>query len=157
VRPAGASEDRTGCFESAYSPCFAYELKKSKLEFHSQVPLTIHYEGMAVSDAYIADYTIEGCVIGELKAVEHLAPVHSRQMDTYLKITGYPLGLVLNFGSSRFLDGVVRRVNNFPHGTRRRAKRGAPDDLERRSPYCSPASASPRPPREIAGKGARMK
>jgi hypothetical protein len=38
-------------------------------------------------------------------------------MDTYLKISGYPLGLVLNFGAARFLDGVVRRVNNFPDGT----------------------------------------
>jgi hypothetical protein len=44
-------------------------------------------------------------------------PVHLRQMDTYLKISGYPLGLILNFGAPRFLDGVARRVNNFPHGT----------------------------------------
>ena len=66
--------------------------------------------------AYVVDYTIEGCVIGELKALEHLVPVHARQMDTYLKISGYPLGLILNFGASRFLDGVVRRVNNFPDG-----------------------------------------
>ena len=107
-----------GCFESAYSPCFAYELKKSKLEFHSQVSLTIVYEGIVVPDAYVADYSIEGCVMGELKAVERLAPIHSRQMDTYLKISGYPLGLILNFGASRFFDGVVRRVNNFPNGTR---------------------------------------
>ena len=106
-----------GCFESAYSPCFAYELKKSKLEFHSQVPLTIHYEEIVVPDAYVADYTIEGCVIGELKALERLAPVHARQMDTYLTISGYPLGLILNFEAPRFLDGVVRRVNRFPDGT----------------------------------------
>jgi GxxExxY protein len=106
-----------GCFESAYAPCFAHELNVSKLEFHAQVPLTIHYEGIVVPNAYLADYTIEGCVIGELKALERLAPIHMRQMDTYLKISGYPLGLLLNFGAARFFDGVVRRVNNLPNGT----------------------------------------
>lgn len=68
-------------------------------------------------NAYIADYTIEGCVMGELKALVQLASIHFRQMDTYLKISGYPLGLILNFGAIRFLDGVVRRVNKFPDGT----------------------------------------
>jgi iron complex transport system substrate-binding protein len=92
-------------------------LKKSRLEFHTQVPLTIHYEGIVVPNAYVLDYTIEGCVIGELKALERLAPVHLRQMDTYLAISGYPLGLILNFGAIRFFDGVVRRVHNFPEGT----------------------------------------
>lgn len=106
-----------GCFESAYSPCFAHELKRSGLQFHAQVSLTIHYETIVVPNAYVADYTIEGCVIGELKALERLAAVHARQLDTYLKISGYPLGLILNFGAARFFDGVVRRVNNFPQGS----------------------------------------
>ena len=106
-----------GCFESAYAPCFAYELKKSGLRFLSEVVLTIYYESIVVPNAYIADYSIEGCVLGELKAVERLAPVHYRQMDTYLAISGFPLGLILNFGTARFFDGVVRRVNHFPHGT----------------------------------------
>jgi GxxExxY protein len=106
-----------GCFESAYSPCFAYELTKSKLEFRSEVSLTLCYEGIVVPDAYVSDYIIEGCVVGELKALAQLGAIHSRQMDTYLQITGCPLGLLLNFGALRFLDGVVRRVNNFPNGT----------------------------------------
>ena len=106
-----------GCFESAYSPCFAYELTKAKLEFRSDVSLTLCYEDIVVPDAYVADYTIEGCIIGELKAQEHLTAIHSRQLDTYLRLTGYPLGLLLNFGAAMFLDGVVRRVNNFPDGT----------------------------------------
>ncbi len=106
-----------GCFESAYTPCLAYEFRQRKLEFHTQVPLSITYEGIVVPNAYILDYTIEDCVIGELKAIERLAPIHFRQMDTYLAISGYPLGLILNFGAARFFDGVVRRVNNFPDGT----------------------------------------
>jgi iron complex transport system substrate-binding protein len=106
-----------GCFESAYAPCFAHERKKAGLECHAEVPLTICYEAIVVPNAYLAAYTIEGCVIGELKALERLAPVHSRQLDTYLKISGYPLGLILNFGAARFFDGVVRRVNNFPKET----------------------------------------
>jgi iron complex transport system substrate-binding protein len=106
-----------GCLESAYSPCFAHELRKAKLEFHTEVPLTIVYEGIVVPHAYVVDYTIENCVIGELKAIESLASVHYRQMDTYLAISGYPVGLILNFGQETFFDGVVRRVNNSPFGT----------------------------------------
>jgi GxxExxY protein len=120
IRGCGLRVHRTvgpGCFESAYSPCFAYELRKSKLEFRENVSLTLCYETIVVPEAYIADYLIEGCIVGELKAIAQLAPIHYRQMDTYLTITGYPLGLLLNFGALRFFDGVVRRVNNFPLGT----------------------------------------
>jgi len=63
VRGCGLRVHRTvgpGCFESAYSPCFAYELRKSKLEFRRNVSLTLSYETIVVPEAYIADYLIEG-------------------------------------------------------------------------------------------------
>ena len=120
IRGAGLRVHRKlgpGCFESAYAPCFSYELTKAGLEFQSKVPLAIVYESVFVPNAYEADYVIAGSIVVEIKALESLAPIHSRQLQTYLRLTGCPLGLILNFGALRFLDDVVRRVNNFPEGT----------------------------------------
>jgi GxxExxY protein len=106
-----------GCFESAYVPCLVHELAKRKLEFRTKVPLTLRYETVVVPGAYEADVIVEGSVLLEIKAVEQIAPVHLRQLQTYLRLSGCPLGFVLNFGTNRFFDGVERRVNNFPAGT----------------------------------------
>ena len=106
-----------GCFESAYFPCFAYELTKRKLEFRARVPLVLQYEDVVVPRAYEADFIVEGSVLVELKAIERVAPVHLRQLQTYLRLSGCPLGLILNFGADRMTDGIERRVNHFPDGT----------------------------------------
>ena len=121
-----------GCFETAYEPCFAYELRKQGLRFERQVSLTIQYEELLVPDAYFADFIVEGCVVVELKAIEQIARVHSRQLHTYLRLIGCPLGLLINFGAETMKDGIKRVVNNFPAGTPARALlRGhAPDNAE---------------------------
>lgn len=106
-----------GCFESAYSPCLAYELTKRKLEFRAKVPLTLQYETVVVPGAYEADFIVEGSVIVELKAIEKVAPIHIRQLQTYLRLSGCPLGLILNFGAILMTGGIERQVNNFPTGT----------------------------------------
>jgi GxxExxY protein len=106
-----------GCFESAYGCCIAYELAKRQLKFEDKVKLTLRYETIVVTGAYIADFIVEGSVVVELKAIEAIAPVHVRQLQTYLRLTGCPLGLILNFGALTLTDGIVRQVNNFPLGT----------------------------------------
>ena len=106
-----------GCFESAYGPCFACELRRRQLEFAMKVPLTLRYDDVIVEGAYQADFIVEGSVVVEIKALERLAPVHSRQLQTYLRLTGCPLGLILNFGAARLADGIKRQVNNFPVGS----------------------------------------
>jgi iron complex transport system substrate-binding protein len=110
-----------GCFETAYEPCFAYELRKQGLHFERQVSLSIQYEELLVPDAYFADFIVEGCVVVELKAIEQIARVHLRQLHTYLRLTGCPLGLLINFGADTMRDGIKRIVNNFPTGTPPRA------------------------------------
>jgi GxxExxY protein len=58
-----------------------------------------------------------GVNIHEVKAIEGVAPVHVRQLQTHLRLSGCPLGLILNFGATTLTDGVKRQVNNFPEGT----------------------------------------
>jgi GxxExxY protein len=106
-----------GCFESAYVPCLAFELHRRKLEFRTKVPLTLRYEDVVVERAYEADFIVEGSIVLEVKALERLAPIHSRQLQTYLRLSGCPLGLLLNFGAQTLTDGITRIVNNFPDGT----------------------------------------
>ena len=106
-----------GCFESAYTPCLAYELHKRKLVFATKVPIAIYYEGLTVERAYEVDFIVEQDVVVELKATSSISAVDARQVLTYLRFTGCPLGLLMNFGSLTLLEGIKRIVNNFPEGS----------------------------------------
>jgi len=107
-----------GCLESAYSPCLAVELHKRGLEFRTKVPLSLEYDGLVIPRAYELDFEVEGLVVGEVKALAVVGPRERRQVQTYLELGGYPLGLLLNFGAVRLVDWIKRVVNNFPHGAR---------------------------------------
>ena len=111
-----------GCLESAYSPCFALELTRRKLDFRREVALTLRYDELTIPRAYVQDYVIEDCIIGEIKAHAITTPIDRRQMQTYLEISGLPLGLILNFGCLKLVDGIKRVVNNFPYGSNPHAK-----------------------------------
>jgi GxxExxY protein len=133
-----------GCFESAYAPCFSYELRKRGLAYRSEVAIPLQYEEITVLRAYVADYIVEECVVVELKSVSKIGRIEERQLLTYLKMTGLPFGYVLNFGEVKLLDGIMRRVNLFPDGsppsasgTGRRA-----DSAEK--PHCPGSPHSPR-------------
>ena len=106
-----------GCFESAYAPCLAHELTRQGLRFDIDVAMDLVYEEMTVPRAYNLDFVVEDSVVLELKALEQIGRVHGRQLLTYLKLTGFALGLLLNFGAATMTEGVARIVNNFPHGT----------------------------------------
>jgi GxxExxY protein len=106
-----------GCFESAYEPCLAYELHARGLRFTTRMPVAIQYETINVPRAYELDFLVEDSVVVELKATSVSTPVDARQLLTYLRFTGCPLGLLLNFGALKLVDGIKRIVNNFPHGT----------------------------------------
>ena len=106
-----------GCFESAYTPCLEHELRKRGLTFAARVPVTIQYESLVVPRAYEVDLIVEASVVVELKATSALGPLDARQLLTYLRFTGCPLGLLMNFGAPTMLAGIKRLVNNFPEGT----------------------------------------
>lgn len=102
-----------GLLESAYEAVLAFELGRKGLLVERQVPLSLIWEEMLVSDSYRADMIVEKKVILELKSVERLAPVHKKQVLTYLKVTGLKLGLLLNFGDALMKNGIVRLVNRL--------------------------------------------
>jgi GxxExxY protein len=106
-----------GCFESAYIPCLAYELQQRGLSFQTKVAVDIQYATITVRRAYEVDFLVEGNVVVELKATSTNTPVDARQLLTYLRFTGCPLGLLVNFGALKLTDGIKRVVNNFPNGT----------------------------------------
>jgi GxxExxY protein len=105
-----------GCFESAYVPCLAYEFRRRGIEYQMKVPIAIQYEDLTVHRAYEADFIVRGDIVVEVKATSSLGPLEARQLQTYLRFSGCPLGLLLNFGSLTLAEGIKRIVNNFPEG-----------------------------------------
>ena len=97
-----------GLLESVYQECLPFELEARGLRFTSGAPVTIDYKGMAIRSAFKADFIVEGSVVVELKAVEALHPIHQAQLITYLKQTGCPAGLLLNFNSVLLRNGLRR-------------------------------------------------
>ena len=74
-------------------------------------PIPVEFEGERFELGFRADLVVNGCFIVELKSVEKLAPVHAKQLLTYLKITGFRLGLLINFGEALLKTGTRRIVN----------------------------------------------
>lgn len=102
-----------GLLESAYESILVYDLGIKGLQVERQVPLPLIWHGMIVHDSFRADIIVEKKLIIELKSVEKLLPVHKKQVITYLKVSGFKLGLLLNFGSSLMKEGIVRLVNGL--------------------------------------------
>lgn len=102
-----------GLLESAYQAMLAHELRKRGLRVESEKPIPLLYDGLALEVGYKADLVVEELVIVELKAVEQLAPVHKRQLLTYLKLADKRLGLLINFGSALIKDGIHRVANGL--------------------------------------------
>lgn len=103
-----------GLLESAYEALLAYELQKRGLAVMRQHPIPLVYEEVHLEVGYRADMMVEDKVIVELKSVEQTAPVHYKQLLTYLKVADKHLGLLINFGAERIKDGIKRVVNHLP-------------------------------------------
>jgi len=83
------------------------------LNFEQQKGIPVYYDNMKMEMGFRADIIVENKVILELKSQEVLAPVHSKQLLTYLRITGLKLGLLINFGEALIKNGIHRIVNNL--------------------------------------------
>jgi GxxExxY protein len=97
-----------GLLESAYESCLCHELFLRDLRFKRQVAVDVSYKGTLIEDAYRLDILVEDSVILELKTVETLLPIHQSQLLTYLKLTGYSTGLLINFMVPVLKNGIKR-------------------------------------------------
>ena len=102
-----------GLLESVYEVILARELEKRGLKVERQKVVPIVFEGVRFTEGFCADLVVEDAVIVELKSVEQLAPVHHKQLLTYLRLLDYRLGLLINFGAPVIKDGIKRIVNNL--------------------------------------------
>jgi GxxExxY protein len=97
-----------GLLESLYRECLILEIRSQHLQFESERHVHLEYKGQRVCAELKLDLLIERCVVVELKAVEHILPVHLAQVITYLKLTGCPAGLLMNFNSTSLRAGLKR-------------------------------------------------
>ncbi len=98
--------------ETAYEAFLAALLADRGLRVEVQKPVPVIYRGVVVRDAFRADILVEQRLVIEIKSVERLAPVHAKQLLTYLRLMDQPLGLLMIFGADMFRNGLKRVVNN---------------------------------------------
>jgi GxxExxY protein len=103
-----------GLLESVYEAVMVHDLKNRKLNVERQKPIPVVYEDVRLDEGFRADLLVEDKVIVELKSVETIAPVHKKQLLTYLRLADKRLGLLINFGVAKIKDGITRVVNGLP-------------------------------------------
>jgi len=99
-----------GLLESVYEQCLYHELHQAGLAAERQVGIPVTYKGAQIGEGFRADIVVERQVILEIKAVAAILPAHEAQLQTYLRMSGIRIGLILNFNTSRLIDGLRRFV-----------------------------------------------
>jgi iron complex transport system substrate-binding protein len=102
-----------GLLESVYEVVLARSLAKKGFQVEQQKVIRFEYDGMEFDEGFRMDLLVEGRVVVEIKSLETLAPVHSKQLLTYLRLTNLPVGLLINFGAATLKEGLHRVVNNL--------------------------------------------
>ena len=104
-----------GLLESVYERLLENRLRRRGLSVESQLGIDFTYDGIDFKDGFRIDLLVENCVILEVKSLERgLAPVHAKQLLTYLRLTDLQVGLLLNFGCATMKEGIKRVVNDLP-------------------------------------------
>ena len=101
-----------GLLESVYEMVLAGSLARRGLKVDRQRPIDIVFEGILYDAAFRIDLLVEGALLVEVKSVERLAPVHGKQLLTYLRLARQPVGLLLNFSGATMKEGIKRVVND---------------------------------------------
>jgi GxxExxY protein len=103
-----------GLLESAYEACLCFELGERGLKVEQQKPLPVIYKNIQLDIGYRLDLLVEDKVVIEVKAIEQLAQIHQAQLLSYLKLSGYQVGLLINFNERMLKNGIKRIVNTSP-------------------------------------------
>ena len=100
-----------GLLESVYEMLLAERLSRSGYMVERQKLLPVEFDGAKLPEGYRVDLLVDGKLIIEVKSVERIAPVHSKQLLTYIRLARQPVGLLMNFGGATFREGLQRIVN----------------------------------------------
>ena len=103
-----------GLLESVYEATLAHELRVRGLRVTQQLGVPVNYEGVRLGLGFRADLVVGHKVLVEIKSVELIAPVHLKQLQTYLRLMDLHLGLLINFNVELIKDGIRRVVNRLP-------------------------------------------
>jgi GxxExxY protein len=99
-----------GLLESAYEECLSYELKRAGIGYVRQAPLPVVYKQVRLDCGYRMDIVVPQALVIEIKAVEQITPLHEAQILTYLRLSGIPVGLLMNFNTVALRHGLRRFV-----------------------------------------------
>ena len=102
-----------GLLESVYEAVLARALERRGFRVERQKAIRFEYDGMVFEEGFRTDLIVDGRVIVELKSVEKLAPVHGKQLLTYLRLMNLSVGLLINFGAATLKEGLHRIVNHL--------------------------------------------
>jgi iron complex transport system substrate-binding protein len=103
-----------GLLESVYEIVLSSVLERRGLLTERQRAVSFSYDGILFEQAFRVDLVVEQCVIIEVKSIDRLAPVHTKQLLTYLRLMDLRVGLILNFGAGTMREGLKRVVNDLP-------------------------------------------
>ena len=103
-----------GLLESVYRKVLAYELRKKGLQVQEEQPIPVVWDDIRLELGFRADLIVNDLVVVETKSAETIAPVHKKQLLTYLRLTNKRVGLLINFNVALLKDGISRVVNGLP-------------------------------------------
>jgi GxxExxY protein len=103
-----------GLLESVYQACLVFELRRSGMSVRASVPLPVQYDDVRIDLGFRLDVVVNDYLVLELKSVTKLANIHTAQVLTYLKLSGYPVGLLVNFNVTLLRSGLKRLINPHP-------------------------------------------
>ena len=101
-----------GLLESVYEAVLAAALSRMGYHVERQRPVDIEYDGLRFEAAYRVDLLVDARLVIEIKSVDQISAVHSKQLLTYLRLLKQPVGLILNFSGATMKEGIRRLVNN---------------------------------------------
>ncbi len=93
-------------------------MKQEGLSYGAEVRLPFKYGGVTLGHAYVMDFVVAELVVVEIKAVSRMLPVHRAQLVSYLKLSGHPAGLLINFNVTSLINGIIRVLNDRPPAKR---------------------------------------
>jgi len=100
-----------GLLESVYQKCLCHRLILIGLSIEMEKPLPVYFDGIYLDCGYRLDIVVEKAIVIELKSIKRLKDIHLAQMHTYLKLSNYPLGLLMNFNEKTLVNGLKRVIN----------------------------------------------